>query len=102
MRPTFHCFGSAESVVMAGFLSLSWNLRLLDHGPPLVDVGFEPRFDCLRRTRLGFNTKREQALFGLGVAESILQGGIQRLDDLGRRAGARKQRVPRNDVIFGN
>src|ERR1700754_2398401 len=38
------------------------NLGFLDHGPPFLDVGLQPRLDILRRACLAVDAEREQLL----------------------------------------
>src|ERR1700688_4811704 len=81
---------------------LLWDSGLLDHLSPLVDVGFEPGRNVLRRARFRLDAKLKQPSFDLRVGEYILQRAVERLDDLRRGAGGCKQRVPGDDVVTGN
>src|ERR1700736_1916437 len=80
--------------------SLLWNLGLLDHLSPLVDIGFEPACDFLRRARPGVDAERDQPLLQISVGKYILQRAVERRHDFRRRARGRKQRVPGDDIVI--
>src|SRR5258708_8107158 len=81
---------------------LLWNSGPVEHVMPFVDIGLEPGRDFLRRTRSCLDAKLDQPSLNLSVGEYILQCAIERLHDLRRGAGGRKQRIPGDDVVIGD
>src|SRR6516162_6767158 len=87
---------------LTGAASLLRNPGALDHSGPFGDIGHEPFLQLPRRACLRLDAEIGVALLHLGYCDDLVNGGIERVDDIGRSSRADEYPVPGHHLVAGN